>query len=600
MRHIGLRAIASLVLLVTFSYAAPGVKETPVVPDESLALVPSGSMVVVQMNGHERLKQRANKLIENALPEQSKMIAAQIDSMLGQIVEGRDLKAIRGDARLILAASDFGPAAEPQSLTVLLPIKEFEDFKKSFFRDEERKNIQKEKGFEAVSIQEKTFYLVPVKGYLGLASDLETAKKISEGKAGGLASLMSKDTLKAFSNADLSVFVNLKEINKKYSEDIKGMKMLAGAAFANGGMGIPGVSKAQMDMLKSVLDGMFQMVEDGVGFVIALDVRPEGMNLKLMSQFAEKTPTAAFLSSFKPSNLDEINNLPGGMMGYTVSKLGAKKAGFSALLGGISLAEDSDAKVSESLKALTKEISDYDQTVTLSTSNSLYGGGIEVVESKDAGKMMAAQIKLMKTLTGKSVLSNVNLKNKPEIQEKALKVGDFEFTKIVTKFDFDKAVEGFPEEIRESAKSSMRRAMNGEELTNWFAVVGDKYLTITAKEPKEAKELVEKYLNKASSVAKDEAVQTTRQQLPSDANWMILLDGAKTAYSIFGTLKESIGAVPGLPVALPELKAPNGKPAYFGVALTLKPEHGSIDIFVPSKAILEIRNFLGPIFNMDN
>ena len=601
MRPNGLKALFWLLLLGTMAQAAPGVKDTPAPLDESINLVPASSTIVLHMNGHERLKQRVNKMVENALPDQSKKLAAQLDTLIAQALDGRDLKAIRGDARIYLALSDLAKVAEAPNATILLPIKDYDDFKKTFLRDEERKNLQKEKGFDAVSIENMTFYMTPAKGYVALATDPENAKKISEGKAGGVSSLMSKDTLKAFSTADVSLFVNLKDVNAQFGDQIKNFKMLAGTIFANGGgFGVQGISKSQMEMLKTLTDGIFQMVEDGVGFVLAVEARPEGINLRLLEQFGDKTPTNEFLKASKPDALAEANTLPAGQMGYSASRLNMKKSAAASLLAGLQAVEDSDPKVAESLAAITKEINGYDQTVTLSTNSSLMNGGLSVVESKDSAKLLAAQIKLMQTLTANSVFSNVNLKEKPKVQEKALKAGPYELTKVVTKYDFDKAVAGFPEEARETAKASMKRALGGDELTTWLGAADGKFLTLISKDPAEAKALIEKYLDASKSVGKDPAFQTTRGQMPAEATWMMLLDGAQTAYGIFGSLKDTAGAVPGFPLAMPELKAPTGKPAYIGISLILKPEHGSIDLFIPVKAVDEIRKFLGPIFNMDN
>ena len=100
MRPNGLKALFWLLLLGTMAQAAPGVKDTPAPLDESINLVPASSTIVLHMNGHERLKQRVNKMVENALPDQSKKLAAQLDTLIAQALDGRDLKAIRGDARI--------------------------------------------------------------------------------------------------------------------------------------------------------------------------------------------------------------------------------------------------------------------------------------------------------------------------------------------------------------------------------------------------------------------------------------------------------------------------------------------------------------------
>ncbi|WP_020470999.1 hypothetical protein [Zavarzinella formosa] len=601
MRPTGLKAVFWLLMIGTITQAAPGAKDTPTPVDESFNLIPAGSSVVLQLNGVERLKQRVNKMVENALPDQSKKIAAQLDTLIADALDGRDLKAIRGDARIYLAVTDLPKILEAPNVIVLLPIKDYDDFKKTFLRDDERKTLQKEKGLDAVSIENMTFFLAPLKGYVALSTDPENVKKIVDGKAGGLSAVMSKDTLQAFMNSDVSLFVNLKDINEKFGEQIKNYKMLAGTIFNNGGgLGVQGISKSQMDMMKAMIETVFQMVEDGVGFVLAIEARPEGVNLRLLEQFGEKTPTNEVLKTSKPDKLPELATLPGGQMGYSASRLNLKGSSAASMLASLVTADDEDEKVKEALGKITKEIAGYDQSLSLSANTALTSGTFAIVESKDDAKMLAAQVKLMNTLKAGSSFANVSLKDKPKVEEKALKAGPFELTKVVTKYDIDKSVAGLPEEARETAKASMKRALGGEELTTWMGAADGKFITLNAKEPADAKALVEKYLDSGKSVGKDEAFQTTRNQMPAEASWLMLLDGAQTAFGVFGMLKDTAGAVPGFPLAMPELKAPTGKPAYVGIALTLKPEHGSIDVFIPVKAVNEIRKFLGPIFNMDN
>jgi len=51
---------------------------------------------------------------------------------------------------------------------------------------------------------------------------------------------------------------------------------------------------------------------------------------------------------------------------------------------------------------------------------------------------------------------------------------------------------------------------------------------------------------------------------------------------------------------IPELKAPKGKPAFFGVAVTMKNEYTSFDMFVPVTAIQQVRKMFAPLIDGDN
>ena len=70
-------------------------------------------------------------------------------------------------------------------------------------------------------------------------------------------------------------------------------------------------------------------------------------------------------------------------------------------------------------------------------------------------------------------------------------------------------------------------------------------------------------------------------------------DSAGVVQAGIEMFKDMVQAMPGLPGgAIPDLKAPKGKPAYFGVALTLKPQYGTFDLFVPTTAVQQVRKML--------
>jgi hypothetical protein len=227
------------------------------------------------------------------------------------------------------------------------------------------------------------------------------------------------------------------------------------------------------------------------------------------------------------------------------------------------------------------------------------GSGLEITESKDAAKIVDGRLRLLKGLTKTGSFANVPLKDKPELKEQAQTVGGFSLHAAKVKFDFEKAVADLPEEAREVGKTSMKRAMGGDEQNLWFGTDGKQVLQVTAKDWSEAKVLVEAYLDKGRALDKDPGYQFTRKQLPADVTALAVLDAAKTVYSLFGMYKDTGAAVPGLPEPLPELKSPDGKPAYLGLALILKAPHGSFDVFIPASAIGQVRKLIEPLLDKD-
>jgi hypothetical protein len=122
---------------------------------------------------------------------------------------------------------------------------------------------------------------------------------------------------------------------------------------------------------------------------------------------------------------------------------------------------------------------------------------------------------------------------------------------------------------------------------------------VTAKDWPEAKGLIDAYLDKGRALDTDPAYQFTRKQLPAEATMLMALDAAQTVYSLFGMVKDTTDAGARAGLNLPDLKSPDGKPAYLGIALVLKAPHGSFDLFIPASAVGQVRKLIQPLLDKD-
>ncbi|MBO0697382.1 MAG: hypothetical protein J2P46_03220 [Zavarzinella sp.] len=594
-----LRFLAPGLMLVAAGplVAAPAGKDAATPHDESLALIPPKAIAVVQVNGIERVQERLNKLLQAAVPDKAEQASKAIRDGLADALEGRDLKSIRPDGRVLVAIADVERLPDDATLTFLFPVKDADEFKKGFLTDDERKSLKKDGDLETVKWEERDepFYLVPIKGYVAISSDKDTAQKYAKGEIGGVAKQLTAETAKAFLDSDVSLFINVKEVNAKYGDQLKTFKGLA-ELFLKGDT-VQGVNKAQMEQIKSIIDAAFQVLEDGTAAVLAVELRSDGLSLRGLAQFGEKTGTNEGLQKYKPTPLAQLGTLPTGQVSYSASALNLGGSKSAALLLGAMTADDEDAAAKKAIEGVLRDLGRLDRGVTLRAGQIMGGPGLEIIESKDAAKIVDARLQLLRALTKTGSFLNVPLKDKPEVKEKAESVGGFSLNAVTVKFDFDKAVVDLPEEGREAARSSMKRALGGDEMHLWFGSSGNQVLQVTAKDWGEAKGLVEAYLDKGRALEKDPAYQFTRKQLPAEATMLVALDAAQTVYSIFGMVKDTGGQAPGFPAQLPDLKSPDGKPAYLGIALVLKAPHGSFEVFVPASAVGQVRKLLEPLLD---
>jgi hypothetical protein len=222
------------------------------------------------------------------------------------------------------------------------------------------------------------------------------------------------------------------------------------------------------------------------------------------------------------------------------------------------------------------------------------GATLESIESKDAARFVAARLGMLKALTRDGSFAGVPLKAKPDVTEKAETVGGFTLHRARFSYDFERAVADLPENQREAARASARRTVGGDESTIWLGTDGKTVLQLAAREWADAKGLAEAWLSRSAPLAKDEAYQFTRKQLPPEATMLVMLDTAQTVYSLYSVFQ---GAAAGLPKGPPEAGAPAGKPAYLGLAVVLRPGHGRFELFVPAAAVDPVRKLVEPLLD---
>jgi len=567
--------------------------------EASLAVVPSKAPIVVQLNGYERARDRLGKFLGNSLPDVAPKLAKQVDDALREVTQGRDLKGLVKDGRIYVAVADLASLTDQPQVVVLLPVSSYKEFTNGFLKDDEKKSLKGEQGYDSVKLenQEDTFYLVDRKNYVAATNDKDLAKGLAKGDDAGLGKALSKETAQAFLAQDVSAYVNLQMINKQYGAQIKQFKALIDLALQGGG-GM-GLDKKQAEKAKQIFNGLLQVLDDGTAAVIGLDFRPEGANLHLSAQFRADSETNDFLKQLKPSALGELGGLPGGRMMYTASNFDPNKSKFLTALAQSALAEDMDEDAGKGIKEAIKDLSEAGRIYEVAMMKSL-SDGMEVYEYKDGPKAVAAMTKMFKSLSKSGSFANVPLKDKPVLKQDAETVGGLKLNLVKFSFDFDKAVENLPEQIRESTKATMMKVA-GEKTNVWYGNNGNQVIVVTGKDFTEARTALEEFQKQTNPLQSDESFAVTRKQLPKDATMLMLGDTARFLEAAMSMIKESAAGVPGFPGGgIPDLKAPKGKPAYFGAAVVMKDGHTGLDVFVPTTAVQQVRKMFAPLIDGDN
>jgi hypothetical protein len=585
-----------LVVASAFTFALRG-DPTPAAPvpaaggDNGLAMVPAQAPIVVHLRGVERTKDRLTAMLNKAVPDFGPGASAHLDNLLQSGFEGRKLQGLTKDGSAFLAFLEMpAPNVDPPPVALIARVTGYAEFRAGLLNEDERKNVKRESGgFERAEINGREFFFVDLKDYAALTPSKDVATLIAK-KPEGLGGKLSPETARSLVGSDLSVYVNLAAVNREYGEQIKSGRQFIDTILDS----MPGgaAEKAQMEMAKAFFGGAFQVIEDGRAVVLALDFRPEGLALHLQAQVGADTKTNTFLKETRPSPLTDLGTLPAGQTVYTAAHFGPSV--FKALAPMIFGAIGGEGEAKKQVEAALQQLIAAGNTASYSA-GSFPPSGVQVTEFRDPAQAAEAQLKLFRAMGEGGTFQSAYIKGKPEIKENAQEYKGFKLNFASVTWDLDKLAEQVPGG-GEGVKAAMKKMM-GEGLKMWFGTDGRRTITVTAKDWDAAKAQIDAYLGGGSKLAQEEPYKATRRELPAEASILLLADAGKFSQVMLNYMLALFKAMPGLPFKLPdEVKPVKTETSFIGAAVTLKPEYGSFDLFLPVTAVQEIRKVVQPLF----
>jgi hypothetical protein len=601
-------AILRLFLAAAAVFALASFARTEAAPapaaGANLALpYPTKVPLVLHINGFERVKDRLTKMLDSLPPNEAKFTKKGVEDGIAMLLKDRKLTAVPAEGRVFVVVHDFAKLAEGDpAISILVPVTSYKEFKGTVLTADERKSVEKAgNGIESVKSSaagdEHTLYMVELKEYVALSPSKDIAEIYAGKYTPSQSGAMGADLSNSFLAADVSLFVNMDAVNDLYGDNIRQFKMLIDFGFGqaqNMGM-IPGFGKKQLELAKTVVGGMFQGIEDSKGIVLAAEFRPNGLNLRGQVRFADETQTADLLKPETPTPLADVSKFPKGFNTYGGSKFGKKIADLGKKFTQEFLAPDDDEKGAEVIEKLFAEIAAAGPQGEYSAS-SPPDQSITVTSYKNPEKAATAQVKLYEGLTAGGKFSTIVLKEKPKVTYKAATLRDFTFAEVRVAFDFAATVEAIPEPGREFALNQYKRVMK-ERTTYWIGTDGKSVVQLTAKDWDSARKLLEDYLDGKGTVGSDPGFHLTRKNLPVDASMLNLLETTQVVTMLVDQAKMVGQMIPG--GGFPQIgnvKPLKGEATYIGMALTLKPQVATADLFVPGTAMNVMAKMISPLF----
>jgi hypothetical protein len=580
MRRLVLGAVGFILLAGAPVSAAPAPAASA--KGSPLAHVPAQSPIVIHVRGLDRTKGRLLAMIKNALPNYGQKAADHLDELVKQGIEGRQLKGLAKDGPIFFAFTEMPkPGVDIPMVAMILKVTSYQEFRDGALKEDERKNLKKESGYEVASIDNQDVYFVDKDGYAVVTPRKEVAVQFTK-KQPGLDGELDAVVAKKILESDLSVYVDMAAVNKEFGEQITAGKQLMEVGLQQAGAQL---DEATLELVKGIFGGIFQVIEDAKGLLLTGELRPEGLAFQAQVRVGADSKTNKYLKGAKPSALKEIAKLPADQMMYMGIEFDPELAKFYLPLlqkgvggkAGKGFKEALDQMVAAGLQSL---VMDFNFPI----------GGLQVSNYKDPAKAVQSQLQLIKSLEAGQNFQNAVIKDKPQVKENAETHRDFKLNSVSITWDFEKMAENNPggKDLADAMKKLM-----GEEMKYWFGTDGKTVVQVVGKDWASAQKRLDAYLDGKATAGEQKTFQEARKQLPEQATLLALID-APQYLQVMASVIGPIVKAQGLPIQIPELKASKGK-GYMGMAFTLQPEQGSFDFWIPGSAVREIYKMVQPL-----
>jgi hypothetical protein len=573
----------------------------PDAPDARLPF-PAKAPLVLHVHGIERTKDRLIKMLAALPPAEAQAVKQLIDGGFSQLLTGRKLTAVPRDGRLFVVSHDLTRLGEvPPPLSVLVPVTEYKAFRESFLTEAERKSFEPGDG-KIDSLRSPIFgdearvYVVNLKGYLALTLDRATAEEYAGNYARADATALGPELAASFLDADVALYANMAVINETHRGDIRDYKELIDFSLKQAEMNDmlpPGLDRRQLAAARVLVAGLFQGIEDCRGLVLAAEFRPDGLNLRAQARFADDTATAKLLRPERPTPLADLGRLPAGLGTYSATRFGPATAPLTRLLNQTFQAAPDDEAGAARLARLEAEIVAAGPGAEFAAHGS--GADLIVTDYDDPRKAVAAETALYAGLAPPARVNSVVLKEKPRVTPAAQTHRGFECAEVRLAYDFEATAAGLPELSRGPYLALLRR-MTPEKAVFWIGTDGKRVVRVGAADWPAARKLLDVYLDGKGGVGAEPGFQLTRTNLPADATYVGMYETGYVITTLLDYYRELAKELPGDLPEIGPVKPPPGPPTYLGVALTLRPQSATVDVFIPGGSMNTAVRMLAPVF----
>ena len=587
-QRLGFRAML-LALLVGMSLAtAAPAEEAP------LALVPAGAPIVIQIHGVLRTKERLLTMMKNVLPELAAQVQAHFDERMNEELKGRKLQGLApaGPDFIVLTALPESTDKTLPMVAYLARVSNYAEFRDGLLKPQERKGLTTSpQGYQVTTLESgEKFYILQRQDYAIFTSRKEIADQFAKGQP---PLQLNRELTTELLRPDVAIYVNVAAINTRYGDKIKFGQQFAEQWFGPEKPWMKNQTKANVEMLRTMISAAFRGVADSTAAVAGVEFRPQGLALMGQDEVGANTQAGRYLKNFSLFTGNDLATLPAGQMGYFTMTLSPEALQASTWVKNWMLGAGSQAKAMQ--EGFNELIAAGPRSV-LEDFN-LPPNGLKISHYQDPAKAAAAVLTVFEAFEASDVFESSPIKGKPEVKPNSRTYRGFRLSSASMKWDYDKILASYagPEQGKEQFMTAMERMM-GEGMMVWFGTNGKINVQVAAQDWPSAQRQLDRYLDGTDTLGQQPVYQEARKELPSEATLVGLLDVVRYAHKVLEPfmglyLKEHSDA------AAPPAPTPaGGKPSYLGVVVQLQAERTGFQVWVPGTAAQDLYKAYEPMF----
>lgn len=548
-----------------------------------MEMIPGNTPVLVHFKGFEGVQDRFFGFLANALPDYAEKVRTDFTEELKRGLENRKIQGLSRQGPHFIAMLEFpkeGQQFDTKQVIFALRVTDYKMFRDGFLKTVEKKNIVEEKGLEWTPLEglDTTVYMARKGNYALVALSKEAGLKIQT-RGDSLARRISPMQSKKLLERDLGVYLNLDTLGKDYNKMMESLKKEATTSLQILDFFLPREQQGVAKLARSAIEGLFQAVRDGNGFLATLDFRPTGIVFHSELEYRPDSPTSKLFAGAKPDAMEGLEKMPSGHGFYIAQQTQSPFiAKITSLAMGLMPGEEG--------KKTGKAISNYlkARTAIRYDAVSLPSSGLQVIEAEEPAKTKELMLEMFQVLSEGESFQNRLLKIAPKIQKKAKSLEGIEFDEIVLEWDLEKmlaqaAKGGQAGQPINNFQSSLLKKTLGDSMNLWVGTKGKEVWITSGSNWEQGSEWVKKRLEGVKDLKQNKHYHILRKDLQQKNDILILMDPMKYIKLIMGILV-SEGQFP--------VKLDDAQETYWGFAATFGEDRSLLEWVISSASVREI------------